>query len=186
MYNFIKHITLNEGHTPKTLTQERLPYARDALDPALSEDTIDLHYGKLYKGYIERYNKGEGDPDFNEAGAFLHSIYFAQFQEPSTGNTPTGPILELITKHFKTFDNFKDKFQVEAMKIQGSGWIYLARNGEIKTIKNHQIKLDIVLLIDWWEHGWILDYGSDKKKYLKAQWNIINWNAISSKIGLAS
>jgi len=185
MYNFIKHITLNEGHTPKTLTQDKLAYPRDALDPVLSEDTIDLHYGKLYKGYVERYNKGEGDPDFNEAGAFLHSIYFAQFQEPTTSNNPTGPILEFINKHFKTFDNFKDKFQVEAMKIQGSGWIYLARNGEIKTIKNHQIKLDIVLLIDWWEHAFQFDYGSDKKSYLNNQWKIINWNVISSRIGLA-
>lgn len=180
MYNFIKHITLNEGHTPKTLEQKPLGYKRDALDPVLSEDTIDLHYGKLYKGYVDRYNKGEGDPDFNEAGAFLHSIYFPQFQEPKSSNKPTGEILEFIEKHFKTFDNFKEKFESEAMKIQGSGWIYLARNGEIKTIKNHQIKLDIVLLIDWWEHAWILDYGSDKKKYLKAQWNIIDWDKITT------
>ena len=185
MYNFIKYVSLNEGKSPKTLVQTRLPYARDALDPVLSEDTIDLHYGKLYKGYVERYNKGEGDADFNEAGAFLHDIYFTQFQEPGTGK-PTGTILELIEKHFKTFDNFKDKFQVEAMKIQGSGWIYLARDGEIKTIKNHQIKLDIVLLIDWWEHSWILDYQADKKGYLNNQWKIINWNVISSRVGLAN
>jgi len=182
MYNFIKHITLNEGHTPKTLTQIRLPYSRDALDPALSEDSIDLHFSKLYKGYVDRYNKGEGDPDFNEAGAYLHSIYFPQFQTYSTGNKPIGPILDFIEKYFKSFDAFKDKFQIEAMKIQGSGWIYLARNGEIKTIKNHQIKQDIVLLIDWWEHAFILDYGSDKKKYLKAQWDIIDWGHISSKV----
>jgi len=184
MYNFIKHITLNEGHTPKTLEQRPLDYRRDALDPVLSEDTIDLHYGKLYKGYVDRYNKGEGDPDFNEAGAFLHSIYFAQFQEPGNSK-PTGEILEFIEKHFKTFDNFKDKFEVEAMKIQGSGWVYLAKDGSIKTIKNHQIKQDIVLLIDWWEHSFQFDYGSDKKSYLNNQWKIINWNVISSRIGLA-
>jgi len=186
MYNFIKHITLNEGHTPKTLTQERLPYARDALDPALSEDTIDLHYGKLYKGYVERYNKGEGDPDFNEAGAFLHDIYFTQFQKPTRSNEPDGTAGEFINKHYKSFDAFTDAFQKEFMSIQGSGWCYLARDGKIKTIKNHEIKMDIVLLIDAWEHAWALDYQADKKGYLANQWKIINWNVISSRVGLAN
>ena len=68
------------------------------------------------------------------------------------------------------------------MKIQGSGWVYLARDGSIKTIKNHQIKLDIVLLIDWWEHAWLLDYGSDKKKYLKNQWRIIDWDIVETAL----
>lgn len=186
MYNFIKHITLNEGKTPKTLHQDRLNFKRDALEPVLSEDAIDLHYGKLYKGYVDRFNKGEGDADFNEAGAWLHSMYFAQLTEPSDGSEPHGPILEFIEKHYKTWKNFKDKFEVEAMKIQGSGWIYLARNGEIKTIKNHQIKLDIVILIDWWEHAWLLDYGSDKKAYLRNHWRIMDWDQISSIIDPAS
>ena len=58
-------------------------------------------------------------------------------------------------------------------------WIWL----NIKTIKNHEVKSDILLLIDWWEHAWILDYGSDKKKYLKDIWKIINWNVISTRLG---
>jgi len=185
MYNFIKHITLNEGHTPKTLTQDKLAYPRDALDPVLSEDTINYHYGKLYKGYVDRFNNGEGDADFNEAGAFLHDLLFTQYQEPARSNDPDGSAGEFITKHFKTFDNFKDKFQKEAMAIQGSGWVYLATDGKIKTIKNHEIKMDILLLVDWWEHAFVLDYLADKKSYLNNQWKIINWNVISSRIGLA-
>ena len=184
MYNFIKWTTLSESHTPKTLTQTKLSYKRDDLEPSISEDTMNYHYGKLYKTYVERYNNGEGDPDFNEAGAFLHNIYFTQFQKPTSSNTPDGPAGEFITKHFKTFDKFKDLFEKEAMKIQGSGWVYLARNGEIKTIKNHQIKQDIVLLIDWWEHAWALDYQADKKGYLHNQWKIINWNIISARVGI--
>jgi Fe-Mn family superoxide dismutase len=182
MYNFIKHITLNEGHSPKTLKQDTLKFKRDALEPVISEDAVDTHYGKLYKGYVDRYNKGEGDPDFNEAGAWLHGIYFAQLAAPADVDTPHGAILEFIEKHHKTWKNFKEKFEIEAMKIQGSGWIYLARNGEIKTIKNHQIKQDIVLLIDWWEHAWFLDYQSDKKTYLRNHWKIIDWDVISSKV----
>jgi Fe-Mn family superoxide dismutase len=186
MYNFIKHITLNEGKTPKTLVHTKLPYARDALEPSMSEDTIDYHYKELYGGYVKRFNKGEGDADFNEAGAFLHDLYFTQFQKPTRSNDPDGPAGEFIGKHFKTFDRFIDAFQKEAMAVQGSGWVYLARNGTIKTIKNHEIKLDIILLVDWWEHAWALDYQADKKGYLSNQWKIINWNVISSRIGLAS
>ena len=184
MYNFIRHITLNEGNTPKTLTQAVLPYKKDDLEPSISEDTIDYHYGKLYKSYVTRFNNGEGDADFNEAGAFLHDILFTQYQAPSSSNTPDGPAGEFITKHFKTFDKFKDEFAKEAMKIQGSGWAYLARDGSIKTIKNHEIKQDIVLLVDWWEHSYVLDYLADKKSYLNNQWKIMNWNVISSRIGL--
>ena len=185
MYNFIKHITLNEGHTPKTIYQDTLNFKRDALEPVLSEDAIDLHYGKLYKGYVDRYNKGEGDPDFNEAGAWLHNMYFAQLQEPGS-EKPTGNILHFIEKHYKTWDNFKHLFEVEAMKIQGSGWIYLAKDGSIKTIKNHQIKMDIVFLIDWWEHAFVLDYGSDKKGYLRNHWKIMDWEGIGTKVGQVS
>jgi Fe-Mn family superoxide dismutase len=185
MYNFIKW-TLHEGKTPKTLEQLTLPYKKNELDPAISEDTINYHYGKLYKAYVTRFNDGEGDADFNEAGAFLHNILFAQYRAPSASNTPTGPISEFITKHFKSFDKFKEEFNKVAMGIQGSGWVYLARDGSIKTIKNHEIKQDIILLIDWWEHAWALDYQADKKKYLENQWKIINWDAISSTVGLLS
>lgn len=186
MYNFIRYVSLNEGKTPKTLTQTKLPYAKDDLEPAISEDTIRYHYGKLYKAYVDRFNNGEGDADFNEAGAFLHDLLFTQYQKPSSSNDPTGSASEFITKHFKSFDRFTEEFEKEAMKIQGSGWVYLARDGSIKTIKNHQIKLDVILLVDWWEHSWALDYQADKKKYLANQWKIINWNVISSRIGLLS
>jgi Fe-Mn family superoxide dismutase len=186
MYNFIRYVSLNEGKTPKTLVQAKLPYKRSDLDPSISEDTMDYHYGKLYKAYVDRFNNGEGDADFNEAGAFLHNILFTQYQAPASSNTPDGSAGEFITKHFKTFDKFKDEFLKVAMGVQGSGWVYLARDGKIKTIVNHQIKQDIVLLVDWWEHAWALDYQSDKKGYLANQWKIINWNVISSKVGLAS
>ena len=158
MYNFIRYVSLNEGKSPKILTQTKLPYAKDDLEPSMSEDTINYHYGKLYKAYVTRFNDSEGDPDFNEAGAFLHDIYFTQFQKPARSNEPDGTAGEFIVKHYKSFDKFKDAFEKEAMKIQGSGWAYLARDGKIKTIKNHEIKMDIVLLIDWWEHSFILNF----------------------------
>ena len=179
MFNFIKYIV--EGKEVKQLEQVKLSYARGALEPVLSKDAIDYHYGKLYKAYVTRFNAGEGDLDFNKAGAFLHSVYFPQLQPPKGSNEPAGKSLEFINKHFKSFDNFKEEFTKVAMGIQGSGWVYLARNGEIKTIVNHQIKNDIILLIDWWEHSW-WDYQADKKGYLTNHWKIINWNIIDARL----
>lgn len=179
MYNFIKHLT----ESPRTeITQIKLAYKKDELDPVISEDTMNYHFGKLYKTYVERYNKLEGDPDFNEAGAFLHSKYFSQFRAPRSGNKPNGPVLNLIEQHHKSWEKFKEQFAKTAMAIQGSGWVYLAKNGEIKTIVNHQIKNDIVLLIDWWEHAWAIDYQSDKDSYLNNQWRIIDWDVINQRI----
>ena len=181
MYNFIK--TIIEGKVLEKLEQARLPYGKTDLGKSLSKTALEYHYGKLYKGYVDRYNDNEGDSDFNEAGAFLHNIYFTQFQKPTNNNKPSGAASEFINEHFKSFDKFKDEFEKTAMKIQGSGWAYLSKDGKIKTITNHEIKQDIVLLIDWWEHAWALDYQADKKGYLNNQWKIIDWNVISSKVG---
>jgi len=176
-YRFIKDF-LQEGR-PDKLEIKKLPYKANELDPAISEDTINYHYGKLAKTYAERYNKGEGDLKFNEAGVFLHNILFQQYQAPAGSNKPSGGIEDFIIKHFTTFDLFKEEFEKVAMGVQGSGWVYLAKDGSIKTIKNHEIKKDIVLLIDWWEHAWALDYQHDKKKYLENQWKIINWDHVN-------
>jgi Fe-Mn family superoxide dismutase len=181
-FNFIKWATLAEAQQPKTLVLADLPYGRKELAPSLSEDTIDYHYGKLAKTYVDRYNAGEGDPTFNEAGAFLHNILFPQYKPAEGTNTPDGYALSFLLMHYASFEDFKEKFEKTAMGIQGSGWVYLARNGEIKTIKNHQIKSDIVLLIDWWEHAWALDYQHDKKRYLTNQWKIINWDIINARL----
>jgi Fe-Mn family superoxide dismutase len=174
-----------EGKT-ETLSLESLPYGKSDLAPSISKNTIDYHYAELARGYVTRFNKGEGDKDFNRAGAFLHNTLFPQYQKPTSKNDPTGPASEFIVKHFKTYDKFKEEFAKVAMSIQGSGWAYLSKSGKIKTIVNHEIKEDIVLLIDWWEHSFQFDYKSDKAKYLENQWKIINWNVISSRVGLGS
>jgi Fe-Mn family superoxide dismutase len=181
-YSFIRNVLL-EGR-PDTLEIKSLPYDAVDLAPSISKETIEYHYGKLAKTYAERYNKGEGDAAFNEAGVFLHNILFQQYQAPEGSNKPTGGILTFIEEHYKSFDKFKEEFAKVAMSIQGSGWVYLAKDGKIKTIKNHEIKKDIVLLIDWWEHAWALDYQADKKKYLENQWKIINWDHINEQAAI--
>ena len=69
------------------------------------------------------------------------------------------------------------------MDIQGSGWVYLSYIGDIKTITNHEVQDDILLLVDWWEHSYFLDYGPNKKEYLENIWKIMNWNHINTRWG---
>ena len=177
-------ITLLEDKAkPQDIEIIPLSYEESDLSPAIGKATLDLHYGKLAHGYADRYNKNEGDKEFNYAGAFLHNMLFPQFREYRNNNKPNGPMLTLIERKFKSYESLKDQILEEAMKIQGSGWVYLSHAGSIKTIKNHEVRDDILLLIDWWEHSWILDYGSDKKKYLTEQWKIINWNVINVRWG---
>ena len=177
-----KTINLVEAANKEKLEQVKLPYPRDGLAPVLSMAAVNYHYGKLYKGYVDRYNKGEGDSNFNEAGAFLHKIYFEQLQAPKSGNKPHGTSAALINRRHTSFDNFKDRVKDEAMKIQGSGWLYMTRGGEIKTIRNHAIRKDIALLIDWWEHAWALDYAAKKDQYLENLWRCINWEYVNRRI----
>jgi len=164
------------------LINEKLPYGLKDLDPVMSNDTLNYHHGKLAQSYADRFNKGEGDPDFNLAGNYLHNLFFPQLQSPKSGNKPHGISLELINKKYKSFGEFQDQMLKTAMSIQGSGWIYMGRSGDIKIIKNHQIKKDIALLIDWWEHAWALDYQSDKKSYLENIWRIINWDIVNTRL----
>lgn len=174
-------IDLLEAKNRVELEQIKLPYAKGALSPVMSSATIDYHYGHLYKTYVEKFNSGEGDANFNEAGAYLHSIYFAQFKSPGT-RQPHGRILDLITRNHKSFTDFKKAFKEEAMKLQGSNWIYLSKSGTIKTIRNHAKRNDIALLVDWWEHAWSLDYHANKEKYLDNIWRIMDWDAINRRL----
>jgi len=181
MRNYIQ--LLEQKSKPQDIEIIPLNFTYREVNPVLSKETLDLHYGKLAHGYAERYNKKEGDMDFNYAGVFLHNILFTQYREVRNNNIPNGPMKGFIDKYFKNYDNMRNQFEIEAMKLQGSNWIYLAYNGTIKTIKNHEVRDDILLLIDWWEHAFLIDYGSDKKKYLREQWKIINWNVINTRWG---
>ena len=178
-----EHIELIEATTrPAKLETTPLPYARDALEPVMSEASIDYHYENLAKGYAKRYNADQGDANFNRAGSFLHNKFFPQLRPPKGRNLPKGAVLSLIEEKFKDFDAFKEEFKAAAMKIQGSGWVYLSTGGEIKTIANHAVRTDICVLVDWWEHVWALDYQADKERYLDNIWRIIDWDVCNERL----
>ena len=132
-YSFIKNVILAEGSRPEKVAILPLPYGTNDLAPAISRSTIEYHFEKLAKTYAKRYNAGEGDAKFNEAGVYLHNILFQQYKEPTPGNKPSDQVLELIEKHFTSFENFKKEFLKTAMAIQGSGWVYLAKDARLNT-----------------------------------------------------
>jgi Fe-Mn family superoxide dismutase len=166
------------------LKQESLDYSREELSPVLSKQTLDYHYGKLARGYVDRYNKKEGNDAFNYGGAVLHNLYFPQLRPPRSSNGPTGAALEVINDRWKNFDKFKEEFSLEFMKAQGSNWIYMDSKGAIKVIHNHEYNkgMNIVLIFDGWEHAWALDYEHDKQKYLDNFWRIVNWEVVNQRL----
>ena len=184
MHDSIRHdIDLLEATTrPAKLETTPLPYGEKDLQPVMSADTINYHYEHLAKGYAKRYNSGEGNANFNRAGSFLHNKFFPQLKAPKGANRPRGPVAELIDEKFGSYEDFREAFKEAAMKIQGSGWVYLSTSGDIKTIPNHQVRTDICVLVDWWEHAWALDYQSDKEKYLDNIWKIIDWEVCNERL----
>ena len=161
---------------------EKVKYDYKDLSPSMSSETLEYHRDNLAAGYVKRFNNNEGDKDFNEAGAFLHNIFFPQLQKPSGRNKPHGPSLEIINGNWGSFADFCEEFKSIAMGIQGlDGFICLEMAD--KNYKRSSNKM-IVLLVDWWEHAWALDYQSDKAKYLDNIWKIINWEVINDRLNI--
>ena len=182
-------IELVEATTrPAKLETTPLPYSENDLAPVLSKESIEYHYGQLARGYAKRYNAdtnnsgGNYTKDFNRAGSFLHNKFFPQLRAPKGANRPRGAVLALIEEKFGTYEDFKDAFKETAMKIQGSGWVYLSTGGDIKTIANHAVRTDICVLVDWWEHVWATDYQWDKERYLDNIWKIIDWDVCNQRL----
>lgn len=165
---------------PEKLTLQALPYQTDALAPVLPKHIVDYHYAFLSQGYVDRFNKGIS-PDFNFAGAFLHERYWAQFKPYRPANKPVGPSAALIDRVYGSFDKFVDEFVETGAKIEGSGWVYLSTNGQIKTIKNHAVRNDLAVIVDCWEHS-VDEYGKNKEKYLRNIFKIVDWAIVNARL----
>ena len=178
-----EYINLFEAKEEK-LSLLALPYESGDLSPVLSKENVEYHYKVLSKGYVDRYNNKEGDPNFNYGGAMLHNLLWTQLRKPGGASTPVGPIKELIEKQFGDYNKFKDEVLLSAMKLQGSGWVYLSKKGEVKTTPNQSYKSDILMPIDMWEHSF-MDYipaKDAKKKYITGILRIINWDVINQRL----
>ncbi|MDE5573546.1 MAG: superoxide dismutase [Muribaculaceae bacterium] len=187
-------------------TQPKLPYANDALQPVISSETIDYHYGKHEKAYIDNLNnliKGtefEDDelediirradgPLFNNASqAWNHIFYFFSFS-PDGGGEPSGELGQAIKDQFGSFDKFAEKFIEEGTKIFGSGWIWLARDeaGKLFILPRSNAGnpltegLTPILVFDVWEHAYYLDYQNRRADYLRRLFDIVDWDIVESR-----
>lgn len=186
--------------------QPKLPYAIDALEPAISALTIEYHYGKHEKAYIDNTNKliegteyenmpleeivvkSDGKL-FNQASqAWNHIFYFFQFS-PDPFKEPSGKLREQIDKQFGSLDEFKKQFEDQGVAIFGSGWIWLASDadGNLKIIPsqnaNNPLKdgLKPLLVFDVWEHAYYLDYQNLRGSYLHKLWDILDWAIIEMR-----
>lgn len=185
----------------------KLPYATNALEPVISQQTVELHYGKHLQAYVNNLNnlvpgtkfensdivtivKESDGVIFNNAGQVLnHDIYFASFTSPGTGGSPKGKLAEAITAHFGSFENFQKEFNAASVSLFGAGWVWLAKdaNGKLSIEKeangsNPVVKnLTPILGFDVWEHAYYLDYQNRRADHLAEIWKIINWDVVSAR-----
>ena len=186
--------------------QPELPYSREALAPAISAETIDFHYGKHEKAYIDNLNRliegteyedmdleevitsSEGALFNNAAQAWNHIFYFFTFS-PEGSREPSGELRKAIERDFGSFEKFKEDFVAAGVGLFGSGWVWLSRdeNGKllITTGKNAENPLTAglqpLLTFDVWEHAYYLDYQNRRADALKALWDIVDWDIVESR-----
>ena len=185
------------------ITMPTLPYAANALEPVISEQTINFHYGKHLQNYVNTLNtliqgtEFEGKsveeivktapdgPIFNNAGQTLnHTYYFLQFKSPVKGNEPTGKIAEALVRDFGSVENFKKEFTQAAATLFGSGWAWLSqdKNGKLVITKEPNAGNPLrhgnnpILGIDVWEHAYYLKFQNRRPDYIKEFWNVLNWD----------
>ena len=192
-----------------TYSMPILPYAKDALAPIISQETIDFHYGKHLQTYVNNLNAlvsgtpFEGKtveeivavaPDgaiFNNAGQVLnHTLYFLQFTPQPEQNQPAGKLAEAIQRDFGNFENFKDEMTQAATSLFGSGWAWLAMNkdGKLVIVKepngSNPIRQGMKPLLgfDVWEHAYYLDYQNRRTDHLANLWKIIDWKVVENRM----
>lgn len=153
----------------------------EQFDPVLSAASVDLHFNTLTKGYFKKWN--EQRTDFAFCGAALHSIWWAGLaKEPVT---PSASVVQFLDTLGLSVDTLTDKFIEQLDELHGSGWFYLDRNGQVQIIENHSYDGDfsnILVLIDLWEHSYILDYKADKKAYLTKIMTLVDWKEVGKRL----
>ena len=186
-----------------------LPYATNALEPVISEQTINFHYGKHLQNYVntltslvkdtewadksvEDIVKGAPDgPLFNNAGQVLnHVLYFSQFRSPRQNNQPEGRLLEAINTSFGSFENFKAQFTQAATTLFGSGWAWLAQQEDGKLVITKEANggnpvrqgLKPIYGLDVWEHAYYLDFQNRRADHIAASWDIADWDVVAGRL----
>ena len=183
-----------------------LPYALDALAPAMSADTLNYHYGKHLQTYLDNVNrmiegtpfadmklkdmitKAQGALYNNAAQAFNHIIFFKQLTPAPTTISPL--LTQALVARFGSVDAFKSEFSNAAAALFGSGWVWLAldANNVLQIVPEPNAGNPItrnmrpLMCIDVWEHAYYLDYQNRRGDYIKNFWNLVNWDYIEKRM----
>ncbi|MBM4762839.1 superoxide dismutase [Bacillus sp. B15-48] len=190
-----------------------LPYAYDALEPAISEEIMRLHHTKHHQSYVDGLNKAEKEMQkardnndftlikhwereaaFHGSGHYLHIIFW-EVMSPEGGGKPSGKLLTAINKSFGSFDKFQNHFSEAAKNVEAVGWAILvwaprSQRLEILTSEKHQnlTQWDTIplLVLDVWEHAYYLQYKNERAKYVENWWNVVNWKEVERRFSKAS
>ncbi|GEK90635.1 superoxide dismutase [Alkalibacterium kapii] len=194
-----------------------LPYAYDALEPTIDEETMHLHHDKHHAGYVTKTNKAlENHPDLaelsiedlmkkldsvpediktavrNNGGGHANHSLFWKVLSPNGGGEPAGELADAITETFGDFESFKEKFAAAATGRFGSGWAWLVvSDGKLEVMNTlnqdspYSEGKTPILGLDVWEHAYYLNYQNKRAEYVKAFWNVVNWEEVSDRYNKA-
>ena len=178
-----------------------LPYEKTALEPFITAETLDYHYGKHHQAYVTNLNnlipgtefeslsleeiiqKSSGGIFNNAAQVWNHTFYWNSLK-PNGGGQPTGALAEAINKTFGSFEKFKEEFTKCAVTTFGSGWAWLVKNadGSLALVSTSNAATPLtngqkpLLTIDVWEHAYYIVYRNARPKYVEDFWNFVNWD----------
>ena len=193
-----------------TFTLPPLPYAYDALEPAIDKETMTFHHDKHHQAYVDNLNKAI-DADGSLQGKSLEELFasiskapkavrnnggghwnhsrFWQWMAPNAGGAPTGKVADGINSAFGSFDAFKEQWGKAGAGRFGSGWVWLLNDGgklSITSTPNQDNPLmegkKAILGIDVWEHAYYLKYQNRRPDYITAWWNVVNWAEVNKAL----
>jgi superoxide dismutase, Fe-Mn family len=190
---------------PMSFTLAPLPFDKKALAPYISEETIDYHYGKHHKTYVDNLNQLLAGKDllnkplieiirssegsvFNNAGQIWnHDFYWRSLQKDSKENEISKELMAAINLSFGGLDKFKEQFTKASLGLFGSGWVWLVKDNQglaivTTTNANSPITTKQIPLFtcDVWEHAYYIDYRNSRAKYLESFWHVVNWHFASA------
>jgi len=181
-----------------------LPYAKNALEPHISSETLEYHHGKHHQTYVTNLNnlvkgtefesmgleeivmKSTGGVFNNAAQVWNHTFYW-NCLKPNGGGEPSGALADAIKAKFGSFEEFKTQFSQKAITTFGSGWAWLVKNADgslsIESTGNAGTPMTssqkALLTCDVWEHAYYIDYRNLRAKYVESFWNLVNWDFVA-------
>ncbi len=184
-----------------------LPYAKSALAPHISAETLEYHYGKHHAAYVANLNKLIAGTEFvelsledivkkasggifnNAAQVWNHSFYW-NCLSPKGGGEPSGALADAVAKNFTSFAALKEKLTAAAITQFGSGWAWLVKNPDgslaVEQTSNAATPLKDgkkpLLTVDVWEHAYYIDYRNARPAYLEAFWKLVNWDFAAANL----